>query len=231
MNVVSRNSGTSFCVSRTHQEVIDWLSDLIIPRLESEITAATFTSGDSPNLPSLNTQLYTSAYQLATLLAKIPEQNEKYHKYLRIAADGDGNKWETKDAQFSFAKGMEDVDPALSFIYYKNASANNHSAAAFRLGELWESGSVIVGGEASLDEAVKYYQIAEKAGNTEAGKRVLDCVKKGKGGVKRDLMAIYKLESRNVFDEVKKRLKGENVGDEEIEDEDDEEEEEEEDGE
>ncbi|KAI9326008.1 hypothetical protein BDR26DRAFT_151354 [Obelidium mucronatum] len=208
----TKKSINKSCVSRTREEVIDLFTNLIIPRLESEMAIAANeaanrdgTKSSKKEVADLNTQFCTCIHQLATLLSGIPEQKEAYLKYLRIAADGIHR--EAANAQFTFAKEMEVLDPGLSFIYFQKSSANNHVFAAFRLGELWEAGSIVVGGETSLEEAAKYYAVAGNNGHQEAGTRLLDFMKKGKGGIKRDLMVIYNLEERFVFDEVKKRMK------------------------
>ncbi|KAI9328158.1 hypothetical protein BDR26DRAFT_874445 [Obelidium mucronatum] len=65
----------------------------------------------------LNAQYIESSYQYAFIMSHVSKQDDKFHKYLKIAADGDHSQ--KHSAQYFFAKEMENVDPALSFDYYK----------------------------------------------------------------------------------------------------------------
>ncbi|KAI9325475.1 hypothetical protein BDR26DRAFT_189064 [Obelidium mucronatum] len=187
-------------VTRTAQDVVGWLKSTIIPHLEAEI-AATNTSGikTPEELATLKRQYATSAYQLAFFLSSDPNEKEIHGKYLKIAADNNH-----RYSQFYFAKKMESMDPALSHFYYKKACEGGHLNAAFRLGQLWESGDVIVGGKVSLEKAIEYYQHAEKIGHSEAQKRVTECLKKRKVG--RSTIEQYTNESPYYFAELSQQV-------------------------
>ncbi|KAI9331731.1 hypothetical protein BDR26DRAFT_662449 [Obelidium mucronatum] len=168
----SANNWEGFTVVKTREDLLAWLSNLILPYLEAKIV----TNADGESLRSkLNARYTESAHQYASLLSKIPEQKETYLKYLKIVADG--NHSQTCSSQYTLAKELEVVDPELSLVYYEKANDSDHPMSAFRLGELWESGSAVVGGHISLEKAVEYYRLAGKHGHAEGESRELKCSK------------------------------------------------------
>ncbi|KAI9328159.1 hypothetical protein BDR26DRAFT_874448, partial [Obelidium mucronatum] len=134
-------------------------------------------------------------------------------KYFEIGA-----RLHDRPCQIRFAQCIESTDPSLALHYYENAASCEEVDAIFRLAELWETGSVVVGGKASMANALEYYKQGEELGHKESGKRALECLKRrnglGRGGRgkdsgngKRDVIALYRLEDDYVFPEVVKRIK------------------------
>ncbi|KAI9326007.1 hypothetical protein BDR26DRAFT_902327 [Obelidium mucronatum] len=165
-------------VIKTQEDLLEQLATVIIPYFESKISRVT-TEAISKDLQEELQELHglyaKSAYQYAFILSRIPDQKETYLKYLRIATEG--NHSQKRHCQYYFAKEMEVTDPALSLNYYEKAVHAGYQVATFRLGELWEAGSAVVGGQSSLEKAVEFYQLAGVRGHQEGASRALKCIK------------------------------------------------------
>ncbi|KAJ3030816.1 UNVERIFIED_CONTAM: hypothetical protein HDU68_007733 [Siphonaria sp. JEL0065] len=216
-------------------KLISNVNSLIEERCPEGVMVDTFGQDEGGSLDKNDMKLVSTkrdlCFQYADLISKFPEEFASWsanstavtvdsmkptttasataQKYFEISA-----RLHHPKAQARFAQCIEQTDPTLSLSVYKKAADNGVIEAIFRLGELWESGSPVIGGEASIDVALEFYQQGEELGHKDSAIRVIGCMKKKMGSAdgsgKRDVMALYRLEDGYTFPEVVKRIRAGN---------------------